>query len=80
MLEAAGREDPAADLRPGGLRREVEVLALIGEGCSNPQIAERLYISRRTAEHHVQNVYAKIGVSTRPGAALFALQHDLLPK
>jgi DNA-binding NarL/FixJ family response regulator len=35
-------------------------------------------ISRRTAERHVQDVYARIGVSSRAGAALFAMEHDLL--
>jgi DNA-binding CsgD family transcriptional regulator len=37
-----------------------------------------LLISRRTAEHHLQHVYAKIGTSTRAAAALFAMEHDLL--
>jgi DNA-binding NarL/FixJ family response regulator len=46
---------------------------------SNPQIAQALVVSPRTAEHHVQHIYAKIGVSTRAGAALFALQHGLIP-
>jgi len=83
VLDAAGHrgQQRPSDLRPGGLSdREIEVLALVAEGCSNPQIAERLYIARRTAEHHVQHIYAKIGVATRAGAALFALQHDLLAK
>jgi HD-GYP domain-containing protein (c-di-GMP phosphodiesterase class II) len=67
------------DLRPGGLSdREVEVLRLVVEGCSNPEIGRRLGISRRTAEHHVQHIYDKIGVSTRAAAVLFALEHDLL--
>jgi len=67
-------------LRPGGLSdRELEVLRLVVEGCSNPEIGRRLGISRRTAEHHVQHVYDKIGVSTRAAAVLFALEHDLLP-
>jgi DNA-binding NarL/FixJ family response regulator len=35
-------------------------------------------VSRRTAEHHVQHIYTKLGVSSRAGAALFALEHDLL--
>jgi HD-GYP domain-containing protein (c-di-GMP phosphodiesterase class II)/DNA-binding CsgD family transcriptional regulator len=70
-----------ADMRPAGLtRREVEVLGLMAQGCTNAAIAERLFISRRTAEHHVQHVYTKIGASTRAAAALFAVQHDLLPK
>jgi HD-GYP domain-containing protein (c-di-GMP phosphodiesterase class II)/DNA-binding CsgD family transcriptional regulator len=83
VLAEAGQGDRrmAAAMRPAGLSaREVEVLGLIADGCSNGDIAERLFISRRTAEHHVQHVYAKIGVSTRASAALFALQHGLLPK
>jgi HD-GYP domain-containing protein (c-di-GMP phosphodiesterase class II) len=81
VLDAAGqgRSGRRRDLRPAGLsEREIEVLRLVAEGCSNPAIAKRLSISRRTAEHHVQHVYSKIGVSSRAAAALFALQHDLL--
>jgi HD-GYP domain-containing protein (c-di-GMP phosphodiesterase class II)/DNA-binding CsgD family transcriptional regulator len=64
---------------PAGLSaREVEVLGLVAEGCSNAQIAQRLVISRRTAEHHVQHIYTKIGVSSRAAAALFAMEHHLL--
>jgi DNA-binding NarL/FixJ family response regulator len=76
-LAAAHRAvEPCAGLS----ERQREVLELLGQGLSNATIAERLFISRRTAEHHVQHVYTKIGVSTRAGAALFAVQHDLLPK
>lgn len=81
VLDAAGQRHPAAvrDLRPAGLsEREVEVLRLVAEGCSNPEIGRRLSISRRTAEHHVQHIYTKLGVSTRVAAVLFALEHDLL--
>ena len=77
-------EVPAArprETRPAGLSdREVEVLRLVADGCSNPEIGRRLGISRRTAEHHVQNIYTKIGVSTRAAAALFALEHKLLTR
>ena len=45
---------------------------------SNQQIADRLVITRRTAEHHVQDVYSRIGVSSRAAAALYAMEHDLL--
>lgn len=81
VLEVAGQRRPRrrTDLRPAGLsEREIEVLRLIAHGCSNHQIAERLVISRRTAEHHVQHIYTKIGNSSRPAAAVFALEHDLL--
>ncbi len=81
VLEAAGerRTRGRRDLRPGGLtEREIEVLQLVAAGCSNREVAKRLHISPRTADHHVQHIYAKIGVSSRAAAALFALEHDLL--
>jgi HD-GYP domain-containing protein (c-di-GMP phosphodiesterase class II) len=81
VLEAAGgrRGRRRDNLRPAGLsEREIEVARLVAAGCSNPEIARRLVISRRTAEHHVQHIYAKVGVSSRPGLALFAHEHDLI--
>ena len=54
------------------------MLRLVARGLSNKEIGQQLVISRRTAEHHVQHVYAKIGHSTRAAAALFAMEHDLL--
>ncbi|WP_231949371.1 HD domain-containing phosphohydrolase [Alloactinosynnema sp. L-07] len=80
VLAVAG-DDPGRVRRalPAGLSdRELEVLRLVAEGCGNARIAERLVISRRTAEHHVQHIYTKIGVSSRAAAALFAMEHDLL--
>jgi DNA-binding CsgD family transcriptional regulator len=53
-------------------RREAEVLVLIREGCSNADIAARLFISPKTAEHHVSRVLAKLGVRTRAEAAALA--------
>jgi DNA-binding NarL/FixJ family response regulator len=81
VLDEAGHGDRARARgpNPAGLsEREVEVLALVAQGCTNAQVAEQLFISRRTAEHHVQHIYTKIGVSTRAGAALFAVEHDLV--
>jgi HD-GYP domain-containing protein (c-di-GMP phosphodiesterase class II) len=80
VLAAAGHTATRVRRRaPAGLtEREVEVLRLVAGGCSNPQIAERLVVSRRTAESHVQNIYAKIGISSRAAAALFAMEHQLL--
>jgi len=81
VLGAAGhRVRPVRREWPADLSgREVEVLRLLARGFSNRQVAERLYISPKTVGHHVQHVYQKIGVSTRPAATLFAVQHDLLP-
>jgi HD-GYP domain-containing protein (c-di-GMP phosphodiesterase class II) len=65
--------------RPAGLsEREVEVLGLVVRGLSNRQMAEILFLSPKTVDHHIQHIYEKIGVSTRVGATLFALQHDLI--
>lgn len=80
---AAGGHDGRAVKRefPAGLTdREVDVLRLVAEGCSNKQIAQRLVISRRTAEYHVQQIYAKVGTSSRAAAAMFAMEHQLLEK
>ncbi len=83
VLGAAGlaRPVPRSSGRPAGLSdREVEVLGLVARGLSNREIAQRLVVSPRTAEHHVQHIDAKIGVSSRAAAALFAMEHDLLER
>jgi NarL family two-component system response regulator LiaR len=59
-------------------RREREVLALMVEGLSNPEIAARLIISRSTARAHVSNVLAKLGVSKRAEAITLALRNKLV--
>jgi HD-GYP domain-containing protein (c-di-GMP phosphodiesterase class II) len=79
VIEAAGLRRAVRRIRPAELtERQVDVLRLVSRGLSNADIAERLVLSRRTVEHHVQDMYAKIGASTRAGAAMFAMQHGLL--
>lgn len=79
VIEGAGLPHRTRPARPADLtERQVEVLRLVSLGLSNAEIAERLVLSRRTVEHHVQDIYLKIGASTRAGAAMFAMQHGLL--
>jgi HD-GYP domain-containing protein (c-di-GMP phosphodiesterase class II)/DNA-binding CsgD family transcriptional regulator len=87
VLVAAGHGEPAASTappvrrgkHPGGLsRREVDVLRLAAKGLTTREIGERLFISAKTADHHIQHVYVKIGVSTRAAAALWAMQNAVV--
>ncbi|ORW74102.1 HD domain-containing phosphohydrolase [Mycobacterium saskatchewanense] len=79
VLHAAGQPARRANLRPDGLTpREVEVLRLVARGASNKEIAASLVISEKTARNHVERTYAKIGVSNRIGASMYALRHGLV--
>jgi DNA-binding NarL/FixJ family response regulator len=79
VLESAGHR-VLKIARPAGLtEREAEVVGLLARGLQTKQIAGALGISVKTADHHVQNAYGKIGVSTRAAAALFAMEHGLVP-
>jgi DNA-binding NarL/FixJ family response regulator len=62
--------------RVGITRRETEVLALVVEGCSNREIADRLYLSVRTVEKHVESLLRKSGTRTRTQLARFATALD----
>ena len=58
--------------------RELEVLRLVAEGLTNPQVAERLYVSPRTVGFHLRSIYRKLGVPTRAAAAKAAVEQGLL--
>lgn len=77
VLATAGHRGPRLE-RPSGLtEREAEVVGLLARGLQTKQIGRALGISAKTADRHIQNAYAKIGVSTRAAAAVFAMQHGL---
>src|SRR5262249_16715600 len=79
VLRAAGHRAGARREWPAGLTaREVEGPRLVARGFSKREIAERLIISRKTADKHVEHAYAKIGVSNRARASLFAARHGLM--
>ena len=59
-------------------RRELEVLRLVASGKTNREIASALVISEHTVARHVQNIFAKLGLSSRAGATAFAFEHDLV--
>jgi DNA-binding NarL/FixJ family response regulator len=70
-LKAAFAIEPPVHLTP----REMEVVQLLAEGLSNKQIAQRLSISPRTVNFHLDNVYSKLHVTSRTEAAVHALRH-----
>ncbi len=79
--ELGGRLEKPARRRelPAGLtERELEVLALVAGGATNREIAHRLAISEKTAGHHLEHIFNKIGVSSRAAAVYFAMQHGLI--
>jgi DNA-binding NarL/FixJ family response regulator len=80
VLAAAGQ--PARRASSSGLAgltpREIEVLRLIAAGDTAKEAARKLEIAPKTADNHIQSLYSKIGVATRAGAALFALEQGLV--
>ena len=82
--------DPPKRSRPGagldwpgrteGLTdREAEIIALITQGCSNREIASTMYLSMNTVKSYVRSAYRKIGVTTRPRAILWGIDHGFTP-
>jgi DNA-binding NarL/FixJ family response regulator len=72
-LRAESRAAPDGELTP----RELEILRLLGSGKANKEIAAELQISERTARTHVSHVLAKLGLTSRTQAALWAVRHGL---
>jgi HD-GYP domain-containing protein (c-di-GMP phosphodiesterase class II) len=78
VIEAAGQVAPPVEHPAGLTEREAEVVVLLARGLQTKQVAHALGISPKTADRHVQNAYAKIGVSTRAAATLFAMEHGIV--
>ena len=65
--------------RPGNLsEREMELLRELAKGLGNKQIARNLVISEKTVEHHLENIYNKLGISSRTSAVVFAVQNGIV--
>ena len=77
-VEAAGQRAPRLERAAGLTEREAQVVAMLARGLQTKQVARALGISVKTADHHVQNAYRKIGVSSRAAATLFAMEHGLV--
>jgi predicted ATPase/DNA-binding CsgD family transcriptional regulator len=81
QIEMARAALAAAEQRrgPDGLTaREVQVLGLVADGATTREISERLFISAKTADNHIQHIYIKLGVSNRAAATRWALDHGLV--
>ena len=67
---------------PSGLEhltpRQIEVLRLVARGMTNNEIAEALFLSRRTVHAHLRSIFHKLGVGHRSAATRYAIQHGLL--
>jgi DNA-binding NarL/FixJ family response regulator len=86
VMAQVARDGPPADRGSDGTGgdgvdrltpRETEVLRLLGEGLSNRALAERLFVSEKTVKTHVSSILAKLGLSDRTQAALYAVHHGL---
>lgn len=80
VIEGTGTKSSSRNMRKTGdlTEREAEVLRLLAQGCNTPQIARALDISRKTVEHHLTHIYAKIGVTCRTAAVVYAVQQGLV--
>jgi DNA-binding CsgD family transcriptional regulator len=77
LLRKAPSEAPLASAAHGLTAREIEVLRAVASGKTNKQIAKQLFLSEKTVDRHVSNIFSKIGVSTRAAATAFAFEKRL---
>jgi DNA-binding NarL/FixJ family response regulator len=77
-VDSLARQTASGAAAHGVTPRELEVLRLVAAGMSNREIAAALVISEHTVARHLQNIFAKLGVSSRTAASAYAFAHDLL--
>lgn len=78
LVEAAAHPSAAGADAVGLTGREVQVLALIAEGLTNQEIADRVYISINSVKTYIRAAYRKVGVNSRSQAAVWAMQHGIV--
>ncbi len=79
MLEEVRRlDDPGSDEERIITKREEEVLQLIADGCSTPEVAERLFISQKTVKNHLASIYQKLDARDRTQAVLQAVRMGII--
>lgn len=77
LEEQLAQRQQAGDLPAGLSQREAEVLRLVATGLTDAEVAERLFIARRTVNTHLTAIYTKLGVNSRVAATRFAVEHGL---
>jgi DNA-binding NarL/FixJ family response regulator len=78
MLAEVRRQEAQAEAERLITRREEEVLQLIADGCSTPEVAERLYISQKTVKNHLASIYQKLDARDRTQAVLQAVRMGIV--
>ena len=77
-LPPSSAVQPTTHATAGLTKREREVLRLLTEGLTNPQIAQRLVVSLPTVSTHVASIFNKLGVNSRSAATRYAVEHHLV--
>jgi DNA-binding NarL/FixJ family response regulator len=76
-VDALSRRGPAAAVGPL-TPREVEIVRLVAAGKSNRAVAGELYLSEKTVERHLSNIFSKLGITSRTAATAYAYEHALV--